>query len=114
MTESQRALEVMGVTDAEQRRTPRRSVHAGGTISAGDATYVAWIKDINESGICLFTQHPPRVGENVRVTVHANRGASGRSIYHGTVIRIQSCGPGAAVVVAVLFSVMGAVFFRAA
>lgn len=115
MTESQRAMEVMGVIHAEQRRTPRQSVHAGGTISAGESTFVAWIKDINANGICLFTQHRPLVGQTVRVTVHANHvPAIRRNVYEGTVIRVQNCGPGAAVGVAILFSVMGAVLLGAA
>lgn len=115
MTESQRALELMNVTVGEQRRTPRRTVHVGGTISAGEVTRVAWIKDISESGICLFTQHRPAVGESVRVTLHANKLPSKfRSAYEGTVIRVQSCGPGAAVGVAIMFSVVGAVLVHAA
>jgi hypothetical protein len=104
MTESQRALKVMGVFDAEQRRSPRRSVHTGGTISAGDATHVAWIKDINESGICFFTKHCPSVGESVRITLQESRLPSHvHGEYSGTVIRVQMSSPGAAVGVAVRF-----------
>lgn len=110
MTESQRALRMMGVFDAEQRRSPRRSVHSGGTISAGDSTHVAWIKDINESGICFFTKHRPNVGENVRVTLHENRLSTNvNKAYDGTVVRVQLSGPpGTAVVVAVTFNGMNA------
>ena len=67
MTESQRAMELMGVANNEQRHARRRSVHVGGTISAGDTSSVAWIKDVSDSGICLYTKHHPQVGETVQV-----------------------------------------------
>ncbi|ABF43107.1 type IV pilus assembly PilZ [Candidatus Koribacter versatilis Ellin345] len=115
MTESQRALQVMGVTTPDQRRSPRRSVHASGTICAGGVTHVAWIKDITDSGIFVFTKYRPKVGETVKVTLDARKlPPDFHSIYEGSVIRIQNCGPGSAVGIAVLFSVIGAVMLRAA
>ncbi|HEY3928345.1 MAG TPA: PilZ domain-containing protein [Candidatus Koribacter sp.] len=113
MTESLRALEVMGVPNAEQRRFPRRSVHAGGTISVGDATYVAWVKDISETGICFFTKHEPAPGDYLRVTLNDSRlPANLRGCFEGTVVRVQRSGPGAALV-AIMFGVLGAVLLRA-
>ena len=114
MTESLRALEVMGEPCADQRRFPRRSVHAGGTISAGDATYVAWIKDVSESGICLFTKHEPVPGDRLRVTLNDDRlPANLPRCFEGSVVRVQRSGPGAALV-AIMFAVVSAVIFRAA
>lgn len=114
MTESLRALEVMGGPYADQRRFPRRSVHAGGTLSAGDATYVAWIKDISETGICFFTKHQPEPGDHLRVTLNNERLPSHlRRCFEGTVVRVQRSGPGAAVV-AIMFGVVGAVVLRVA
>jgi PilZ domain len=108
MTENQRALELMGVSDYEQRRTPRRSVHASGTIITGTDTYVAWVKDINESGICLYTQYRPQVGETLEVKVDASKLPSRfKDEFTGTVIRVQNGRPGAAVGIAITFSAMG-------
>ncbi len=115
MTESLRALQIMGVSSPDQRRSPRQSVHASGTISAGGSTYVAWIKDITDSGVFVFTKYRPAIGESVRVTLDARKlPPSFQSMYEGSVIRIQNCGPGSAVGFAVLFSVIGAVMLRAA
>ena len=115
MTESQRALQVMGINNPDQRRSPRRSVHASGTISAGGNTYVAWVKDITDSGVFVFTKYRPTVGETVHIKFDARKlPANFRSQYDGSVVRIQNCGPGAAVGVAVLFSVMSAMVLRAA
>lgn len=114
MTESLRALEVMGVQNADQRRSPRRSVHAGGTIAAGSTTHVAWIKDISDSGICLFTKHHPEAGEKVRVTLSGTRlPHNGRKVYEGKVVRVQNSGPGAAVV-AIMFNAVSAGLLRVA
>jgi hypothetical protein len=115
MTESRRASEVMGFAGADQRRSPRKSVHAGGTIAAADTTHVAWIKDVNESGICLFTKHSPAVGETVKVVVNTRELPSAlRREYQGRVIRVQSAGVGAAFKVAITFSLVGAVLLRSA
>jgi len=115
MTESQRALQVMGVTSPDQRRSPRRSVHASGTISAGGDTYVAWVKDITDSGVFVFTKYRPKIGESVCITLDARKlPPNFRNSYEGNVLRIQHCGPGSAVGIAVLFSVLGAVMLRAA
>jgi hypothetical protein len=115
MTESHRALEVMSVGSADQRRSPRKSIHAGGTLSTADTTHVAWIKDLNESGICLFTQHSPQVGESVRVTLTTGKlPANLRRDYEGKVIRVQSSGVGTAVRVAITFSLVGVVLPRSA
>jgi hypothetical protein len=115
MTESLRALEVMGVPYADQRRTPRRSVHVGGTISAGDTTYLAWIKDISENGACFFTKLHPAVGDTVRVTLSGSRlPAYLRRVYEGKVVRVQSGNAGAAVGVAIMFTFIGTVVLRIA
>ncbi len=115
MTESLRALEVMGVPHADQRRSPRRSVHAGGTISAGSTTHIAWIKDVSEHGICLFTNHLPKAGERVRVTLNgAHLPENVRRAYEGKVVRVQESGPGAAVVAIMLSAVVSAVLLRVA
>jgi hypothetical protein len=115
MTESHRASQAMGMGNVDQRRSPRKSIHAGGTISAGDTTHVAWIKDVNDSGICLFTNHSPQLGEVVHVTVNTSKlPAAVRREYQGKVIRVQSSGVGAAVRVAITFSLVGAVLLRSA
>jgi hypothetical protein len=115
MTESLRALEAMGVSYADQRRTPRRSVHAGGTISAGDTSYVAWIKDISENGACFFTKFQPEVGDTLRVTLSGSRLPSNlRRVYEGKVVRVQSGNAGAAVGVAIMFTLIGTVVLHAA
>jgi|NGEPerStandDraft_6_1074524.scaffolds.fasta_scaffold07497_6 PilZ domain len=115
MTESHRASQAMGMGNVDQRRSPRKSIHAGGTISAGDTTHVAWIKDVNDSGICLFTKHSPQVGEVVHVTVNTSKlPPAARREYEGKVIRVQSSGVGAAVRVAITFSLVGAVLLRSA
>ena len=103
MTENLRAMEVMGAESGDQRRSPRRSVHAGGTLSSGSTNHIAWIKDVNESGICLFTNHQPEIGEIVRVELNGERlPAYLRKFYNGKVVRVQESGPGAAVVVILL------------
>jgi hypothetical protein len=115
MLESLRALEVMGVPYADQRRTPRRSVHVGGTISAGETTYLAWIKDISENGACFFTKFQPSVGDTVRVTLSGARLPSYmRRVYEGKVVRVQKGNAGAAVGVAIMFTLIGTVMLRVA
>ena len=116
MTESLRALEVMGVQNPDQRRTPRRSVHVGGTISAGDTTYLAWVKDISENGACFFTKNfQPAVGDTVRVTLSGSRLPSNlRREYEGKVVRVQGSNAGAAVGVAIMFTFIGTVMLRVA
>lgn len=116
MTESVRAMKVMGVPNSDQRRSPRRSVHAGGTISAGDTTYVAWIKDISEGGLCLFTKHRPNLGDTLQVALTGNRIPSGlRQAYEGKVVRVQNSGPGTTLVgVAIMFGFLGAIVLQAA
>ncbi len=106
MTESQRALELMGVASFEQRRARRRSINMGGTIQAGETSSLAWIKDISESGICLYTKHHPAVGESIQVKLPSQKvGAGLREVYDGTVIRVQESGAGAAFGVAISLSV---------
>lgn len=84
-------------------------------MAAGDGTHVAWIKDVNESGICLFTNHSPALGETVKVTVNTTElTAAMRRQYEGKVIRVQSSGAGAAMKVAITFSLVGAVLLRSA
>jgi ribosomal protein L21E len=108
MTESQRALEAMGVSNLEQRRTPRQSVHASGTIVAAAQSYVAWVKDINESGICLYSQYCPQVGDAVEVKVEASKlPAQFKVEFRGTVTRVQNDKRGAAVGIAIAFSKLG-------
>jgi hypothetical protein len=115
MTESLRALEVMGVSNSDQRRTPRRSVHAGGTISAGETTYLAWVKDISETGACFFTKFQPAVGDTIRVTLSGSRLPSYlRRVYEGKVVRVQSGNAGAAVGVAIMFTFIGTIVLRVA
>jgi len=115
MTESQRALQAMGVPNPDQRSSPRRSVHASGTILADGVTYVAWVKDITESGVFVFTKYRPKMGESIRVTLDPRKlPPNFHSTYEGSVIRIQTCGPGSAVGIAVLFSLIGAVMLQAA
>jgi PilZ domain len=105
MTESQRALEVMGVNRVEQRAARRRSVHVGGTMLFGDIASVAWVKDISEGGMCVFARHSPRVGEKVRVTLFPEKLPSYiRSSYEGVVIRVENAGAGAAFGVVVRFN----------
>jgi hypothetical protein len=115
MTESLRALEVMGVRNADQRRTPRRSVHAGGTLCAGETTYLAWVKDISENGACFFTKFQPAVGDTVRVTLSGSRLPSYlRRVYEGKVVRVQTGNAGAAVGVAIMFTFIGTMMLRVA
>ena len=103
MTESQRALTIMGVGATEQRRTPRHSVHASGTLCANGASYVAWIKDVADGGLFIFTTYEPQIGESVEVTVDSRKAPmSVQNAYQGSVIRIQNRGNGAAVGVAIL------------
>lgn len=102
-------MQLMGVADANQRRSPRRPVHVSGTISTGSTTHVAWIKDLNDSGICLFTNHSPALGELVRVTLDGDQLPANLSkTYEGTVIRVQDSAPGAALRVAITFGLLGA------
>lgn len=116
MTESARAMKVMGVPDSDQRRSPRRSVHAGGTISTGDATYVAWVKDISEGGVCLFTKHRPNLGDRIQISLSGARIPAGlRKAYEGKVVRVQDSGPGTTLVgVAIMFGLVGAIVLYAA
>jgi hypothetical protein len=115
MTDSHRASQVMGFAGAEQRRSPRKSVYAAGVIAAGDTTHVAWIKDVNDSGICLFTQHSPGIGDAVKVMVNGREIPDAlRREYEGRVVRVQNSGVGAAVKVAITFSLVGAVLLRSA
>lgn len=110
MTENQRALQVMGNPGREQRRSPRQLVHGGGVMFTGKDSHVAWIKDISEAGVCLYTNHRPELGDIVRIAVHAkNVPEKFKSQCEGKVIRIQSGGAGAAVGVAILFSMLGIV-----
>ena len=106
MTESQRALELMGVASFEQRRARRRSINTGGMIQAGETSSLAWIKDISESGICLYTKHHPAIGEPVQVKLPPQKVATAglREVYDGTVIRVQESGAGAAFGVAISLS----------
>lgn len=105
MTESQRALEVMGVNRLEQRAARRRSVHVGGTLMFGDMTSVAWVKDISEEGMCIFARHSPRIGEKVRVALFPeNLPSYIRGSYEGVVIRVETASAGAAFGVVVKFN----------
>ena len=102
MTENQRALELMGVGSHEQRQAKRRFVHLGGTLIAGEENVVAWIKDISDSGICLFTKKSPSVGQNVQIRLNPTKQAAGlQDFYEGTVIRVQASAVGAAYGVAI-------------
>lgn len=105
MTESQRALEVMGVPRVEQRAARRRSVHVGGTMIFGDINSVAWVKDISDAGMFVYTRHSPRLGEKVRVTLFPEKLPSHiRGSYEGMVIRLENAGAGAAYGVVVKFN----------
>jgi Tfp pilus assembly protein PilZ len=105
MTESQRALTIMGVDNPEQRRKPRHSVHASGTISVNGTSYVAWIKDIADGGLFVFTKYHPKVGESVHVTFDGRKlPSSFQNAYQGSVIRVHNGGNGAAVGIAILLA----------
>lgn len=93
-------MELMGVASTEQRHAKRRFVHAGGTMHAGETACIAWIKDVSDSGICLYTKHPLEVGEAVRVQLNAHRQGL-QEVYDGIVIRVQASGAGAAFGVAI-------------
>lgn len=115
MTERQRAMQIMGIQESEQRRSPRHSVHTSGTIQSHGDSHVAWVKDISESGALLYTKHRPHLGESVRITLDSRKNSSAISYaYEGKVIRVQNSGAGGAIGVAVLFSLVGAVIVGAA
>lgn len=108
MTQNLRALEVMGVPHNNQRRAPRRPVNVGGTVSSGAHNHVVWVKDISEEGACLFTKFQPAVGETFLLTLTGSRLPSNlRRDYEVRVIRVQCGRPGAAVGVAVVFTLIG-------
>lgn len=93
----------------EQRRSPRILVYAAGTISAVNGRpsdkHIAWIKDINQSGLCLFTRYRPLLGTPVRVTLESDPRKMGRQQhYEGKVVRVQEFGSQAALAVAVRFA----------
>ena len=115
MQENQRALHLMRTSNAGSRRSPRRTVHATGTLSIGGTSYVAWVKDISERGVLIYTKQNLAIGESVRLTVDPRKLPSRfQSTYEGKVIRIQNCGPEAALGIAILFHGSGTVLVRAA
>lgn len=115
MTENLRAQEVMGGLQDNQRRAPRKPVNAGGTISSGTTNHVAWIKDLSEDGACLFTKFQPAVGDTLCITLTGSRLPSHlRRVYEGKVVRVHRDSPGAAVSVAILFTMIGTVLLRVA
>ncbi len=92
---------------SDQRCERRRLVHAAGTISTepDDQEHVAWIKDLTNSGLCLFTRYRPEIGMRVRVTLSNGRlDPKLPRDYCGKVIRVQEFGENAALAVAVLFT----------
>ncbi len=97
----------MGVASTEQRRGKRRFVHTGGTLFTADTASLAWIKDISDSGICLYTQHTPNIGDTVQIRLYPQKDPSGlQEQYEGIVIRVQTSGAGAAFGVAIRFNQM--------
>ncbi len=115
MLENQRALHLMRTSSAGSRSSQRRPVHATGTLSVGDTSYVAWVKDISEGGVLIYTKQHLAVGEFVRLTVDPRKLPSRfQSTFEGKVIRIQNCGPEAALGIAILFDGIGEVLLRAA
>ncbi len=92
---------------SDQRGERRRLVHAAGTIATepDDQEHVAWIKDLTNSGLCLFTRYRPEIGTRVRVTLTNGRlDPKVPRDYCGKVIRVQEFGENAALAVAVLFT----------
>lgn len=93
----------------DQRHSPRTLVYAAGTIApANDGQsdrHIAWVKDINKSGLCLFTRYRPEIGTPVCVTLDSDPLRLGvQQQYLGTVVRIQEFGSQAALAVAVRFA----------
>jgi hypothetical protein len=91
----------------EQRCSPRRPVYAAGRISTATAPgsdHIAWVKDINRSGLCLFTRYHLEVGTLVQISLESDpltRGLPRQ--YSGTVVRVQEFGAQAALAIAVRF-----------
>lgn len=93
---------------AEKRRSPRKPVYSSGTIShisAPGREHIAWVKDINTSGLCLFTRYKPQIGTLVQIKVESDPLSRGKpKQYVGTVVRVQEFGEQTALAVGVRFA----------
>lgn len=73
---------------SERRRAERKLIVLGGTVLQGETTHPCLIRDVSETGLFLYSNFAPPVGETIQVSFSG-------VVFQGCVVRVEEKGPAA-------------------
>ena len=72
----------------ERRRAERKLMVLGGTVQQGETRYPCLIKDLSETGLFLYSNFVPQLGEAIQISFAG-------VAFHGSVVRVEANGAAA-------------------